>query len=72
MTKQPHCPYVKNKNDGSSDTCTATLFNKRSLNDMVPLGQADEITVVMSTAVAKAYAQWLVTTARCVAASRRS
>lgn len=52
-----HCPYVKN----------GTPL-KRSLDDMVAPGQADEITVVVST-LAKAYAQRLVTAARRVAAA---
>ena len=69
-TRQPHCPYVKN-NGTSNDTRTtaaAATLKKRSLNDMVPPGQADEITVVVST-LAKAYAQRLVTAARRVAAA---
>ena len=50
------CPYVKN----------GTAAPERSLGDMVAPGQADEITVVVST-LAKAYAQRLVTAARRVA-----
>jgi len=70
---QQHCPYVKNTNDsnstsssGSTTAASLSTKKKRSLQDMVPPGQADEITVVVST-LAKAYAQRLVTAARRVA-----
>ena len=57
-------------------TATSTISSaispaktKRSLNDMVPPGQAAEITIVVST-LAKNYAQRLVTAARRVAAAQ--
>jgi len=58
---QQHCPYVKN--------AKSTTANKRSLQDMVPPGQAAEIAIVVST-LAKSYAQRLVTAARRVAAAQ--
>lgn len=60
---QQHCPYVKNAKSSS------TASSQRSLQDMVPPGQAAEITIVVST-LAKSYAQRLVTAARRVAAAQ--